>query len=148
MPARDLSEAEIIDILEQQRIVRIAFRGEDGPYVVPLGYVWHQGAICCIASEGRKTGLVRKDGRVSFQLDTSAETGTYSWKSVTGQGEARILSEETELARVFQLLMARFSAMPEWARAEFAVRRETQQYVVLKVTPIGMTGRAYEGPSG
>jgi nitroimidazol reductase NimA-like FMN-containing flavoprotein (pyridoxamine 5'-phosphate oxidase superfamily) len=148
MPARDLSEAEIIGILEQQRIVRIAFRGEDGPYVVPLGYIWHEGTICCVTGEGRKTQLARQDCRVSFQVDTSAETGTYNWKSVSGQGEAEVLEEQTELARIFPLLMARFSAMPEWARAEFAARPKTQQYVVLKITPLRMTGRAYEGPSG
>ncbi len=147
MPSRELSDAEIAGILEQQRIVRIAFRGEDGPYVVPLGYVWHEGTICCVTGEGRKTQLARKDGRVSFQVDTSAEAGTYGWKSVTGQGEARILEEETELARVFPLLMARFSAMPGWALAESAARHGARQYVVLKVKPVRMTGRAYEEPS-
>jgi hypothetical protein len=148
MPARDLSHVEVIGILEQQRVVRIAFSDNGESYLIPLGYVWHDGGLCCVTSEGRKAQLVRKDGRVSFQVDTSAETGPYSWKSVTGQGVAEIVEDPARIARVFPLLVARFSEMPEWARAEFAAKQEKRQYVLLRVIPVKMTGRSHEEPAG
>jgi nitroimidazol reductase NimA-like FMN-containing flavoprotein (pyridoxamine 5'-phosphate oxidase superfamily) len=144
MPARDLNQEEIVGVLQQQRIVRIAFSDEGGCYLIPLGYVWYGGAISCISSEGRKVRLARKDGRVSFQVDSSAGTGPYSWRSVTGRGTAEVVTEQDEIARVFPLLMARFSEMPEWARAEFAARERDSRYVLLRITPVLMTGRAYE----
>lgn len=143
MPSRDLKQEEMVRVLEQQRIVRIAFPDEGSCYLVPLGYVWHEGMICCITSEGRKARLARRDGRVSFQVDTSAETGIYSWKSVTGQGMAEIVEDIAAIASVFPLLMARFSEMPQWARAEFAVRNQDSRYVLLQMRPVIMTGRAY-----
>ena len=148
MPARDLNRAEIIGILKQQRVVRIAFPDNGESYLVPLGYVWHDGGLCCVTGEGRKVQLVREDGRVSFQVDTSAETGPYSWKSVTGQGVAEIVEDPAQIARVFPLLMVRFSEMPGWARAEFAAKQGKQQYVLLRVIPVKMNGRSYEEPAG
>jgi nitroimidazol reductase NimA-like FMN-containing flavoprotein (pyridoxamine 5'-phosphate oxidase superfamily) len=45
MAPRDLTTQEIEAVLQQQRIVSVAFANEHDIYLIPLGYVWVDGAL-------------------------------------------------------------------------------------------------------
>ena len=86
MPMRALTDAETEDTLRSQRVVRIGFQGEEGPYLVPVGYVWFESAIWIATTEGRKTAMARANPVVSFQVDDERDSGFFLWKSVSGVG--------------------------------------------------------------
>lgn len=71
---------------------------------------------------------------------TSVDTET---PLCSGREGADIVEDPAAIARPFPLLMSRFSEMPGWVRSEFAAG-QGKQYVLLRITPVEMTGRAYE----
>lgn len=62
---------EIEDILRRCRVGRFATIGEDGyPYIIPLNYVYWQGAIYFHCSrKGMKIDNIAADNRVCFEVD-------------------------------------------------------------------------------
>jgi nitroimidazol reductase NimA-like FMN-containing flavoprotein (pyridoxamine 5'-phosphate oxidase superfamily) len=124
--------------LASERIVRVAFDAEGERYLIPLGYVWSEGAICCLTTEGRKTRIAAINPRVAFQVDDSSRGGPFEWKSVTGEGMFEIAGDALAAARLLPALYARFPDTPMWVRKEFAARK----LVVARIRPTVLTGRA------
>ena len=81
-----LTEKELEDYLGTQRTLRLATVGDDGiPHVVPLWFVWHEGAVWLNSLRktrrhrhlltGRPVGLVIDDGDAYDQLRGVRMTG-------------------------------------------------------------------------
>lgn len=105
---REVTEFEdIIAIMEKCDVCRIALHDEEYPYILPLNFglqvkdrvieLYFHGAI-----EGKKYELMKKDNRVSFEMDcghklvTESESGncTMAYESVIGQGRMELLSND------------------------------------------------------
>jgi nitroimidazol reductase NimA-like FMN-containing flavoprotein (pyridoxamine 5'-phosphate oxidase superfamily) len=80
---------EIEQLLSEQRTVRIGFAAGEQRYLLPFGYVWHEGSLCGVTSPGRKLDMAREDARVSFQVDTAAQEDAI--KSVLGHARTLFL---------------------------------------------------------
>ncbi len=72
----------------------------DEPYVVPVCFGYEKNALCFhSALEGRKVGLIKKNNKVCFGIDTDTEMikseSACSWnlnyRSIVGLGRACIL---------------------------------------------------------
>lgn len=132
-----LTDAEIAGFLATQRVVRVAFHDGGELYLVPLGYVWHEGALCCGTSDGRKTEMASRQPRVAFQVDNSCVAGLLDWTSVTGEG----LFEPDDSPQLRAALFARFADVP---RQEIA---GTLRY--FRIRPLHMSGRRnFSTPAG
>jgi nitroimidazol reductase NimA-like FMN-containing flavoprotein (pyridoxamine 5'-phosphate oxidase superfamily) len=114
MALRELSKSETEELLSEQRIVRVAFDAVRERYLVPLGYVWFEGSLCAVTTHGRKTRIAKDNPQVSFQLDDSAETGLFGWKSVSGEGTFEFVTDPAEIDRISRALFGRFPDIPEW----------------------------------
>jgi nitroimidazol reductase NimA-like FMN-containing flavoprotein (pyridoxamine 5'-phosphate oxidase superfamily) len=145
MALRELSERETEELLSEQRIVRVAFDAVGERYLVPLGYVWFEGFLCAVTTDGRKTRIARDNPQVSFQLDDSVETGLFSWKSVSGEGTFELVTDPADIDRISPVLFGRFPDIPEWAREEYADKQASGQLVWVRIRPTRMTGRASAG---
>ena len=77
---RDLTPAEIDDLLRHQRIVRICFSAGGELYLLPLGYVWFDGAIHLMLSEGRKTAMLR--AAPSVRGTAQVVYGNMNWSTI------------------------------------------------------------------
>lgn len=89
-----LNPEEIDKLLSRNGIVHLATVNNDGsPFVVPLGYVYHDGQILLTARErvGWLTNL-RRDPRVCLSIDSTR----YPLSKVTIRGEAVIVHEPGE----------------------------------------------------
>lgn len=75
MDLRALTHEEMQSFLQRERILRLGLDADDERYLVPLGYVWLDGFICCVTLSGRKTQMLGRNPRVSFQVDDSATQG-------------------------------------------------------------------------
>jgi hypothetical protein len=89
-----LNSEEINKLLSRNGIVHIATVNDDGsPFVVPLGYVYHDQQILLTARErvGWLTNI-RRDPRVCLSIDSSR----YPLSKITIRGEALIVHEPGE----------------------------------------------------
>ena len=88
-PARveDLAEGECMELLGTKRVGRVAHNDPDGPVVVPVNYVLHDGMVLFrIAPFSRLADRLR-DGAASFQVDHVEEEARTGW-SVLVRGHA------------------------------------------------------------
>ncbi len=108
---------EIIEIMRRCDVCRIALNNEGFPYIIPLnfGLQADDTAIRLIfhsALEGTKIDLIKKDNRVSFEMDCKHELQyfeeagycTMAYESVIGTGRIRILDEEAKEAALHQIM--------------------------------------------
>ena len=91
MVIQEIGPEEIERLLSEQRTARVGFATSEERYLIPLGYIWLDGSLCGVASRGRKLGLAQTDSCVSFQVDTTAQTGDFVWTSVSGEGTFEVL---------------------------------------------------------
>jgi hypothetical protein len=144
MAFKELSRSEVDKLLREERIVRVGFEANGQRYLVPLGFVFHRGALYAMTTHGRKTRMAATNPDVSFQIDTSARTGPFSWHSVSGEGTFEIVTDPSEIDAVSPLLTSRFPDMPDWMQAEYAAKQERGEVVIVRLRPSQMTGRISE----
>ena len=141
MASAALTTQEMTDLLCSERIIRIAFDADGERYLVPLGYVWRNGAIYCLTAQGKKTRMAKKNPHVSFQIDNAAGKGPFEWTSVTGEGEIKFVIDSVEVEEVHPLLFDRFNDMPEWAARELVDTGKSSSMLWFRIEPKHMTGR-------
>ena len=144
MAFKELSRTEVDGLLSEERVVRIGFEANGERYLVPLGFVPHGGALYAMTTHGRKTRMAAVNPKVSFQIDTSARTGPFSWHSVSGEGLFEIVTDAKEIDAISPLLISRFPDMPDWMQAEYARKQERGEVVFVRLRPGQMTGRKSE----
>ena len=116
------SPDEIFDILNRCDTVRVAFRGEKDPYVVPVSFGAElvNGKVIVYfhcAREGIKLELLKKDSRICLEGDIFIRTETTDhgittrYESVIGFGECRIVEDEQEIKHGLKLLTEHYGYM-------------------------------------
>ncbi len=147
-------DREITDIKEIEKILENAFVCHlglvdgDRPYVVPMNYAYHGGAIYIhCASKGRKLDILAKNNKVCFEMeftpgtivengDQPCEWGT-KFRSVIGNGRAVILETNEEKTAGLNIIVGRFSdgkfAFPE---------HEVLATTVIRIDIEDMTGKS------
>jgi nitroimidazol reductase NimA-like FMN-containing flavoprotein (pyridoxamine 5'-phosphate oxidase superfamily) len=135
-----LGRAEIERVLTEQRTVYVGFAAGEERYLIPIGYVWLDGCLCGFTSRGRKTRLAQADPRVSFQVDTSATTGHFSWSSVTGAGTFEVIEERADIEKLFPLMASRVADAPDWLNDYVTKLFAAGQMVAWRIRPSSITG--------
>ncbi len=143
MAQRELTPEEIEHVLREQRIVRVAFSSGGTLYLVPLGFVWLDGALHLMTSAGQKTAMAAASPRVAFQIDDEAEKGMLAWSSVTGEGDWEVVTDRDAQTRTGSALISRFPELREWAAREAADKSAAASMVFARIRPLWMTGRAF-----
>lgn len=85
-------QQQIIGILEQARVGRLATLGADGfPYITPVNYVFHQGKVYFhCAHKGEKMDNLLRDDKVCFEVDVPL---AYLEVAFNGQNKACAVHE-------------------------------------------------------
>jgi len=143
MPRTPLDRSAIEGVLTSSTVVRIAFADGAAPYLIPLGYVWIDGALYGATDPGRKTRLAEADPVVAFQVDTSAQTGLFEWESVTGSGRFEIVADDGEKQRALAALQQVIGKAPDWWWAEQAARLAAGELLVWRLQPEETAGARY-----
>lgn len=136
-----LTPAQIETFLRSQRILRLAMDAGGERYLVPLGYVWLDGALWCVTLRGRKTRLLEMNPRVAFQIDDAATRGDFDWTSVTGEGEVDFVTDAAAISSASPAWFERFSDIPDWAAKQYEERRRAGALVWLRIRPMRLDGR-------
>lgn len=105
MKPREISGEECEQLLTNSRFGRLGLCGGDGPYIVPMSYVYAGGSILLHSGlKGRKLEMARENPRVCFQVD-SVERGR--WRSVTAFGDVRLSADPEAKERLFDIFTKR-----------------------------------------
>lgn len=109
---------ELIKIIDQCKVCRIAMEDKDGLYIVPMnfGYTYEDNQLVLYfhsAMEGRKITALKDNYDVCIEMDcehrliTGVEACQYSYayKSIIGNGEALFIDDVVEKKTAMSILM-------------------------------------------
>jgi nitroimidazol reductase NimA-like FMN-containing flavoprotein (pyridoxamine 5'-phosphate oxidase superfamily) len=103
MPKMDKDEIE--GLIREQRICRIAFRGEEYPYMAPFQYVFINGSLYFhFTNYGRKMKLLDKDRKVCVEIEKyQPDMSEYGF--VTLRGTLKVVTDPRERAEVISRMV-------------------------------------------
>ncbi len=137
--------AELLRILTDARVCRVAMSDAGRPYLVPLSFALDGGDLVLhSAREGRKIDILRRNPAVCFEVEegveidvgpSPCETGM-RFRTVIGHGIAEFVDDRAERARLLRLFGDRYGA-PDVPLRPSDVERTT----VIRVRVNGMTGK-------
>ena len=136
---------EVVQILEQAQVCRLAMVDQGHPYVVPLNFGYRDGALYFhSALEGRKIDVIRADPQVCFEVDEMVRMDKaakacdwgVSFKSIIGTGTARILDTPAEKKAGLDIIMSHYSGRSFDYPDEMLTKT-----AVIQVTIHEMTGK-------
>lgn len=95
-----MSDAEVARLLDEQMLCRIAFRGDEYPYLAPFRYVVMDDALYFHFTDyGKKMRLLETDGRACVQIESyKPDLSEYSFVSYRGRLERVTDAVEREKA--------------------------------------------------
>lgn len=139
---------DIIDIIKKCDTCRLAWNDKDFPYIVPMNFGLDvQGEQVFLyfhcAMEGKKLDLMKKDNRVTFEMDCDHNfilyeermSCTMGYASVIGHGTLEIVPDEDKLAAL-KILMRQYHA------EDFVFNTDMVPVTtVLKLTVSDMVGK-------
>ena len=143
MGFREFDQPEIERVLNEERVVRIAFTATGELYIVPVFYVWHEGSLCGLTTPGRKTAMAAAAPQVAFQVDSTAATGHFTWSSVSGEGEWSVVKDPAEFGPFALAMRQKLSDAPEWASKELNARFAEKGMVPFRIRPTRLSGRGH-----
>ncbi len=121
---REVTDKALIEsVLNECEVIRLGFADGGEPYVVPVNFGWEEvdGTVvfyCHGAGEGKKIDLIKKLGKVWFEMDTDhlrygnegdACSYAYRYKCVMGMARAEIMSSEADKIHGLDVLMEKFT---------------------------------------
>ncbi|GAA3192386.1 pyridoxamine 5'-phosphate oxidase family protein [Lentilactobacillus kefiri] len=150
---------EIKQILKDSHVIHSGFRTDDYPYVVPTNFAYefdgdnHLTLYIHGAPEGTKRELIKKDGRMGFEIDDGGQlmvpkdpkenTPSFAYRSVMGYGDAELVDDPETKKHALQLLLGHETGQK---LADFDVSEKTIEYVgVIKITVKSYTAKAHGG---
>jgi len=108
MPTREMAPDEIAQFLLNARVGRLGLSLRDGPYVVPVGYVYADGKVFFhTCNKGLKMTALKDSPKVCFEVDESLSDASM-YKSVIMFGEAEIIEDKEKMIPYLQKLIDKY----------------------------------------
>jgi len=137
-----MDQAEIDDLLKRGIVGRLAMATSEGPYVVPLGYVFENGRIGFHSSpKGRKAECFSKDRQVCFEVD-EANPEITQYKSVLVFGR---IEETKDRETKLQILKSLVKKYPTERRRKIDFKECVDEAAVFLIFPEKVTGKKRTG---
>jgi uncharacterized protein len=131
---RAITPTHCQELLQSQSVGRVAWQAADGPQILPVTYVWHEGTIIFRTSPyGVLSELIRPT-EVALEIDELDQNNRRGW-SVVVHGRAQGVAEPDQLVRLWAV-----GGVVPWASG---VRN-----VFIQITPHKVTGRVVAARSG
>ena len=104
--AKTLSESEALSLISGGGVRRLGCIVKGEPYVVPINYLFEDGAVYGHSLPGRKIRALRVHPRACLQVDQS--NGDFQWRSAIAFGRFEEIESEVERSQVLRKLIERF----------------------------------------
>lgn len=140
-----LSEEECNSVLDKNTAGVLALVDEDGPYAVPLSYVYQNHMIYFhCAKTGHKLDAIMYQPNVSFcvidQDKIVPEKFTTHYRSVIVFGKASIINEVTEKRKAIELIGRKYSLHDEEALQK-EIEKDFLNVCLIKLTISNVSGK-------
>lgn len=97
-----MDKREIENLIREQMICRIAFRGNKYPYMAPFQYVFMNGCLYFHFTDyGRKMRLLEKDERVCVEIETY-QKDLSEYMFIVLRGTLKVVTDPHERAKVIK----------------------------------------------
>jgi uncharacterized protein len=93
---------EIADVLSRHHVGHLACIADERPYVVPLTYAYHDGAVYGQSFPGRKIRALRTRPAACFEVED--RSSPVRWRSVVAEGVYEELTDSADKATARELL--------------------------------------------
>jgi len=146
-PEKEIRDETVIrQVLDESMICRLGLVENGEAYIVPVNYAYQDGMIYVhSASEGRKISIIRKNSRVSFEIEYTSSTikgeipckwGT-KYRSIMGTGTVTIVDEPGLKRNGLDLIMKKYGSFadPEYDTTSL------EHIVLLKLKVESVTGK-------
>ena len=144
---RAMSEAEAISILETAQVGTLATVSEEHiPYLVPMSFVYTQGAIYLhCAVEGKKLDNIRGNNNICFNVVEAIEllpaAFSTKYKSVTVFGKIAVVEAQEEKRQSLIAIVKKYS--PDFYEAGLQyIDNAIEKTKVLKIEVSRINGKA------
>ncbi len=134
-------------LLNRAEVGHLATVGPEGPYLVPLHFIYSRGGIYFhCGRKGRKLANIKSDSRVCFQVDEMTAIIPHElpckyntrYTSVMVEGKAEVVTNKDDKLELLQEIALKYKKeAPVVALDPEAVART----LVVKVTPTSITSR-------
>jgi nitroimidazol reductase NimA-like FMN-containing flavoprotein (pyridoxamine 5'-phosphate oxidase superfamily) len=144
---REMSKAEIDQFLTTARVGRLGLSLENGPYVVPVGYVYHRGQIAIHScTKGTKMEALKGNPPICFEVDESLSDASM-YKSVIVHGTTEILGEPEKMIPYLQLHIDKYRVPEDFETYINKPGRNRDSELaavrIILITPTKMSGRKF-----
>ena len=142
-----LNHGEMEELLRSSVLGRIGCHADGRTYVVPVAFVYEDGAVIGHSTQGLKMQMMRKNPHVCFEVDDLQDLG--HWRSVLAWGKFEEL-RGTEADRAIATLLARLMPLAASSETSHPPKDLTHQHraqlgelpaVVYRIRLDRMTGR-------
>ncbi len=143
----EMSSQEIYELLRKVGYGHLGFTHEGKPYVMPMHYYLEGEEIYMFTTEGMKTHDIDASPEICLQVEEIVNDPLH-WRSVIVSGQAKRLTEQPEISRIWQLIKEinptlspalNRTWIDSWGRAEVVA--------IYQVYPSEMSGRTTDGIS-
>jgi nitroimidazol reductase NimA-like FMN-containing flavoprotein (pyridoxamine 5'-phosphate oxidase superfamily) len=147
--AMKISQMELL--LERMAVGRLAVTTKDGPYIIPVNYLFFEGSLYFhSALTGRKVEALRADARVCFLVDEVGpqvlwERGcgiSQIYKSVICFGKVDFLEDPIEKRRILENMVQKY--VPSSCPSPPMKDRNIEMTAVVRIVIESMSGKAHE----
>lgn len=143
----EMSQAEIDQFLTCAPTGRLGLIIDNEPYIIPVGYVYHEGKIAIHScTQGKKMEALKSNPRVCFEVDeTVSDVSMY--KSVIIFGKSELLDEPETMIPYLQQHINKYR-IPEdfetYMQRPGRMRDEELKAArIILITPDQITGRKF-----
>jgi len=142
---------EMKAFLDRMPVGRLGLSTEDGPYVVPVNYIFAEGCIYFhSAPKGKKVEALRADPRVCFVVDEPGPQVTWEkgcgitqiYESVMCFGKAEFVEKIAERRRILEMLVGKYVPGDNKVRILDRSSKMIANIAVVKIHIEWMTGKA------
>jgi uncharacterized protein len=120
------SETEALSLLSQESFGHLGCVTREGPYVVPINYIFHDGNIYIHSVKGAKIEALRQNPNVCLQVDK--RESEYSWRSAIAFGQYEEITNPDERYWFMRRILVRF---PHLTPVESIASEEEQGNIVI-----------------
>ena len=133
-------------LLERMPVGRLAVTTEDGPYIVPVNYLFFEGSIYFHSGQtGRKIEALQADSRVCFLVDEVGPQVVWEqgcgvsqiYESVICFGKTEFVEEPVEKRRILEAMVRKF--VPQ---DHFLKDQNIAKTAVIRIVIESMSGKA------
>jgi nitroimidazol reductase NimA-like FMN-containing flavoprotein (pyridoxamine 5'-phosphate oxidase superfamily) len=148
---RAMKTSQMELLLERMAVGRLAVTTKDGPYVIPVNYLFFEGSLyfhCALS--GRKVEALRADARVCFLVDEVGpqvlwERGcgiSQIYRSVVCFGKAGFLEDPIEKRRILGTMVQKY--VPSSYHFSSMKNQNIEMTAVVRIVIESMSGKTHE----